>query len=201
MHRMVARLRSLWRALRPGAALCSETEEEFRFHLEQRADDLMAAGIPRGEALRRARLEFGSPVRYIEEGRDARGLRAFDDLRMDLRYATRSLAQRPWFTAAAVLTLALGVGVNAAVFSLVSASLLRPLPFDEAGRLVVLAQTYTESSRAQRSLRWWSPAQVDALRPRMTTLEELAAYWSTDVNLGSADVTPVRGRMELVSPD
>lgn len=201
MHGMLARLRSLWRALRPGAAVGSDTEEEFRFHVEQRADDLTAAGVPRVEALRRARLEFGSPVRYIEEGREARGLRPFDDLRIDLRYATRSLAQRPWFTAAAVLTLALGVGVNAAVFSLVSASLLRPLPFDEADRLVVLAQTYAESSRGQRLMRWWSPAHVDALRSRMTTLGELAAYWSTDVNLGGADVIPVRGRMELVSPD
>ncbi|HEV2145812.1 MAG TPA: ABC transporter permease, partial [Longimicrobiaceae bacterium] len=199
MRALLSRVRSLWWGLRRRADVEAEMEEEFRLHVELRAEDLVRSGIAPAEALRRARLEFGSTERYKEEGRESRGLRHFDELRGDLRYAARALGRSRGFTAAAVLTLALGVGANAAVFSLVSASLLRPLPFPEAERLVVLHQTYSERNPEAPPFRWWSPPQLGALRARLTTLSHLAAYWATDANLSGGGDEPVRIRMELVS--
>ena len=88
------------------------------------------------EARRHARLRFGSVERFKEEVREARGIRVLEDLGKDLRYSVRGLAKSRAFTAVAVLSLALGIGVNTAVFSVVDAMLLRPLPYDEPDRLV-----------------------------------------------------------------
>jgi predicted permease len=112
--------------------------EEMRFHLASRVDDLVASGMPRVEATRRARLEFGAIEAVKEECRQARGLRVLDELRQDLRYAVVSLRRSPAFAGAAVLSLALGIGANTAIFSLIDGLLLRSLPVDRPDRLAVL---------------------------------------------------------------
>jgi putative ABC transport system permease protein len=194
---LLARLRSYWRGLRHRRQLSAEMADEFRFHVEHRAADLVRSGMTPSAASRRARLEFGSAARYMEEGRESRGLRLVDELGSDMRCALRSLARRPLFTATAVLTLAVGVGANAAVFSLVSATLLRPLPFADPDRLVILHQTRAEPGRGPVPLRWSYP-EYAALRGAVTTVPEIASYATAEVNMVTG-AAALRAQAELVT--
>jgi predicted permease len=136
---MLERLRSFVTGLLHRSRFEDAMTEEMRFHLDAYADDLVATGVPRDEARRRARLEFGGVERVKEECRQARGLRLLDELRQDVRYAARLMAKSPAFTAAAVISLALGIGANTAIFSLMDAVLLRTLPVKDPQRLFFLA--------------------------------------------------------------
>ncbi|HKE87177.1 MAG TPA: ABC transporter permease [Vicinamibacterales bacterium] len=109
--------------------------DELRFHRDRVIDDYVAAGMDRQAAERRAFLEFGNAVAIEESVRDVRG-RWLDDLSKDLTYAIRTLRRTPVFTTVAVLSLALGIGANAAIFSLINAVMLRSLPVEEPDRLV-----------------------------------------------------------------
>jgi len=117
----------------------SEMDAELRFHIEAFAEDLVRRGVLRNEAMRRARIEFGGVERAKEECREARGVSLFDGLWQDLQYAGRTLSKNPSFTAIAVVTLALGIAVNATMFSLVSAFLLRRPPVHDPDRVAVVS--------------------------------------------------------------
>src|SRR5689334_20138131 len=115
--------------------------DEFAFHLEARTADLIRHGVSPDEAERRARLEFGAIEAYKDRCRDERHWRIGDELRADWRYAVRMLLRSPGVSVIIIATLAIAIGANTAVFSVIDGVLLRPLLYPDAKRLVMLWET------------------------------------------------------------
>ncbi len=127
------RLRSLFRR----AKVEEELNDELRFHQEKQVDKYMRTGMSRDEAQRQVRLDFGGADQVKEDCREARGISFLESLGQDLRYGMRMLVKSPVFTAVIILTLALGIGANTAIFTLVNAVMLRSIPVRDPQRLVV----------------------------------------------------------------
>ncbi len=140
--KVLQRLRSVLDVLTRRRGFEDGMADELRFHMEQYAAELVRSGVPAQEAARRARLEFGGVEGVKEECRESRQLHGFDELWRNLRHAARVLVKTPRFTAAALAPFALCLGANLAIFAVIDAVLLRPLPFPQADRLLVLYKTY-----------------------------------------------------------
>ena len=150
-------------------------DAELRFHLEEQIDEYIAAGMSLKEARRRARLEFGGMDPAKEACRDARPFHWLENLLADARFALRGFARTPGFTAVCLLTLALGIGVNSAIFTVVNELVLKPPPFKEPDRLVVIRQQ-VDSFEALTAHGRFLSVNFFQHRQRLHTVEEVTVY-------------------------
>lgn len=171
---LFARLRSFWRNVVRRSEMERNLADEVRFHLARRAEDLIERGLPPDEASRIARIEFGSVETYKEEARQSLGLRLLDELHGDLRYAFRTFARAPGFTAAAVATLALGIGANSAIFSVIDSVMLRLLPVEHPEQLTAVLMQ--QAGRAPED--GFTNALWEAIRDQQDVFSGVFA-WST----------------------
>src|SRR5262245_40335080 len=176
---MLNKLRLRLQALFFKSRLEEELDEEVRFHLERDIEENIARGMSPEEARLAALRSFGGVERVKEESRDVRGIRLLEELWQDLRYGARMLRKNPGFTLIAVLTLALGIGANSAIFSLVNTILLRPLPVREPQRLVSVFPTILRTGEAQA---FSYPNYVD-VRDRNDVFSDLAAFHIAGMSL------------------
>src|SRR5262245_35955790 len=160
-----------------------ELADELQFHLERRVAELIQQGMPQDQAERQARVELGWIGTYKDQCRETQGLRFPDELRADLRYALRTLRRAPLFTCAAIATLALGIGINTLVFSVLDHVLLRPFPFADEERLVLI-WTSVEHLAPKSIARF--PNYTD-WRTHQRVFDEMGAWLHTNYDLRLAD--------------
>jgi predicted permease len=182
---LVSRLRALFARKR----LDHELDEEIRFHLEMQAEDNCQAGMDPVEARRAAMRSFGGVERMKEQYRERRTLHLIDTILQDIRYAMRAMRKSPGLTLVAVLSLAIGVGANTAVFSFADGLLLRPLAVPRPGDLLILGWIDLFGESVESSYRDY----ID-VRDRSKTFERLAAFTSQPVAfaVNSGDVPRLR---------
>ena len=176
---LVFRLRSLFRR----NTVEAELDDELRFHFEQQVEKCIRSGMTREEARRQARLSVGGIDQVKEECREERGVQHMENLLQDLRYGWRMLVKKPAFTIVAVLTLALGVGANTAIFSIVNAVLLRSLPYRDPDRLVRIF--FNEPGVGLRDVRFSKP-ELDDLQTRAGVFEDVTPIFEGSENLTGA---------------
>lgn len=173
LRRWIARLLNSLRHTRAEAELAREMDA----HLTQIEDDYRRRGLSAEAARRAARQAMNGVEQTKERHRDVRAFRWLDDLRRDLRYAVRGFARTPAFALAVVLTLALGIGANAALFSVVYGVLLRPLPYREADRLVLVQREQTMAgARRPVPVTFFEPGALETWTRGMPSLEAAALY-------------------------
>ncbi|HTU32871.1 MAG TPA: ABC transporter permease [Candidatus Acidoferrum sp.] len=171
----------------------TQLDSELRYHVEQQTADNIAAGMDPGEARRRALAQFGGLEYIKEEARDARGTQLVETLVQDIRYGLRMLRKSPGFTAIAILTLALGIGANTAIFSFTDQVLLSTLPVPNPQQLVVLrspgrhnGSTWSDIDDGAQS---FSYPVYKELRDRAPARSEVLAYRDLDVNVAGHGIT------------
>src|SRR5438309_5971975 len=158
-----------------------DMEDELRFHEEMKAHALADAdGMSGDEARAAARRRIGSPLGLREQSREPWTFATVETFAQDARHALRLMRRDRAFTFTALATLALGIGLNTAIFSVAYVVLWRPLPYPHSDRLVIVSSAQ-QTETGVRTFSTWAPVTYEALRPRVTTLDQLAAYSSIDV--------------------
>src|SRR5215468_7220145 len=180
---MLSGLKARLRALLRKSEMERELDEELRYHVERQTEQNIRLGMNPEEARYAALRRFEGVEQAKERSRDARGVRWVEDLLQDLRYGARMLVSNPGFTLMAVITLALGIGANTAIFSVVRAVLLKPLPYTDPERLVMVWESNAKTGgefdvRMSNFLAWRDDQQV---------FTQLAAFQYQDFNLSGGD--------------
>ena len=190
--KLLTSLRSLASGLLHRSRIEEEMDEELRAHIANRSDDLESSGLPRDVAERRARIEFGGHERYKEECREERGGFWLQSLWSDVRFGVRMLGKSRGFSAVAVLTLALGIGANAAIFSMVNALLLHPYHFRDLDALVRVWED--RGIDEGFDARYVAPADAKELGSQNEVFESLTTYGMRSFSLGmGSEIQPVLG--------
>ena len=171
-----------WRRLIHRSRLEDQLDAELRDHFERLVAEFQQRGVSVNDARRLARLEFGGIDQVKEVCRDVRGTRWIEDTAQDIRYSLRGFLKTPGFTAAAVLTLALGIGANLAIFNVVDALLLRPLPVPNAQRLVTITRWIENTSSES-----FSYPQIRALADRRDLFASLCGIGGDTMFMGPPD--------------
>ncbi len=174
----------------------SELDSELSFHLQELIDGKIAAGLPAEEARRRALLEFGGSEQVKEECRDVHRIATIENTAANLKSALRFIGKSPGFSLTVVLTLALGIGANSAVFSAIDAVLLRALPFPDSQQLVVLHQFNLEQKPAENFV---APVRLEDWNRLNSTFRGISGYYTEDVSETSGPL-PERLHQILVAP-
>lgn len=193
--------RRIWNLVR-GPRLARNLRRELEFHISERADQLEAEGLARAQAEHAARLQFGNVTVQLERTRDMAINQSLEAVIRNLRHATRGLLRTPAFTATVVLTLALGIGANSAVFSAINAVLLRPLPFPDSDRLVQLMQTQAKSkqqSAAGGVTQLVAPSRLEDWNRLTTTFQAISGAYTDDASELSGEL-PEKLKRAFVAP-
>ncbi len=172
-----------------------EMEEEMRFHLEMQIEQNLAAGIPAEEARFAARRQFGNQTWLKEVSREMWSLRFIETLIQDLRFGARMLLKQPGFTLVAVLTLALGIGANTAIFSVINGVFLRPLPYHEPDRLMMIWEKLPRAEQVELS-----PTDYEEYEKRNQVFAQMGAAEGANFNLtGGSEPIHVDGQAATAS--
>src|SRR6267154_103281 len=177
LNDLLFRLRALFRRKNVETQL----DEELRFHFEQQVAKFIHSGLSSQEAKRRARLELGGMDQVKEEHREARGVTFIETVLQDIRYGLRTLAKSTGFAVVAVLTLALGIGANTAIFSYFNAWIIKPLPYPQADRLMVFQSHDKKKGWTREGL--FSTASFLDFQKQSTSFEQTASWAGWNFNL------------------
>ena len=197
MRPWLSKLVAVWQRRR----LDDELDEEIRTHLELATDEYMRQGMSRGDARRAARRSFGGVDQTKERHRDVRTIRWLEDLTRDLSFACRTLIRAPSFTVVAVLTLAIAIGANTAVYSVVEGVLLHPLGYERPDRLVSLYDRSVPESGFDLPKIPLSLPEVLDYRDQSDALGEVGYYQTWGVTIDGTDATPQRVQATVMSHD
>jgi predicted permease len=188
---MLSDVRFRLRALFRRRVVETELEQELRFHFENEVEKYKNMGMAPEEALRHARLSFGGHDQIKEDCREARGTHLFDSCLHDVRYGLRLLWKNSGFSIIAALTLSLGVGASAIIYSLVDTILLRPLPYPNASRVAMLWQVAPAGSFLGMQSIPWEPQEFRLLAKTSAAFQNLGAFKKQSLTLTGVD-TPER---------
>jgi putative ABC transport system permease protein len=181
LHRLLARLKAIVRA----GDLDRDFTEELQSHLDLLTDEHVRRGMTPDAARRAALIRLGAPASLRAQHRDTRGFRGFEAVGQDLRFAFRLLAKDRWYSAAAIAALALGIGANAAGFTIVNAAFLRGLPYPDSDRLYVISWRNLSGRRSNATY-----SDLQDWRAVSRSFSSLAAYRNSAINISGDRAMP-----------
>ncbi len=184
-----------WKSLFRKRALDAQLDTELRFHIDKLTSDNIAAGMAPDEARRQAILEFGGREQVMEDLRDVHRVSIIETSLANLKSAFRFIRKSPSFSMTVILTLALGIGANSAVFSALDAILLRPLPFPDGDHLMRLSQYNTRVKSAQTFV---APARLEDWNRMNATFQAMTGYYAEN-NSETSSVLPEKVKQAFVA--